>query len=36
MPVSRRTISMALDWRERVSGDARPGSGAALTVAMDF
>jgi hypothetical protein len=36
MPVSRRTMSMALDWRERVSGDARPGSGAALTVAMDF
>jgi hypothetical protein len=36
MPVARRTMSMALDWRERVSGDARPGSGAALTVAMDF
>ena len=27
---------IALDWRQRVAGDARPGSGAALTLATDF
>lgn len=36
VPVTRRALSVALDWRERVAGRARPGSGAALTVAMDF
>ena len=27
---------IALDWRQRVAGDARPESGLALTVAADF
>lgn len=27
---------IALDWRQRVAGDARPESGAALTLATDF
>lgn len=36
LPVARQAMSVALDWRQRVAGDARPGSGAALTVAMDF
>lgn len=36
LPVERRTVAVALDWRERVLGHARPGSGLALTVATDF
>lgn len=28
--------SLSLDWRERVAGDANPGSGLALTLASDF
>lgn len=27
---------VALDWRQRVAGDAKPGSGLALTLAADF
>lgn len=27
---------IALDWREQVAGNARPGSGLALTIATDF
>lgn len=27
---------IALDWRQRIAGDARPGSGLALTLASDF
>jgi hypothetical protein len=27
---------LTLDWRERVAGNARPGSGLALTLAADF
>lgn len=27
---------VALDWRQRVAGDARPASGVALTLAADF
>ena len=27
---------IALDWRQRVAGDVRPGSGIALTLAADF
>lgn len=29
-------IRLALDWRQRVAGDARPGSGPALTIGGDF
>ena len=27
---------IALDWRQRIAGDASPGNGAALTLAADF
>jgi hypothetical protein len=36
LPVEHHTVAVALDWRERVLGHARPGSGVALTVATDF
>jgi hypothetical protein len=28
--------SLSADWRFRVAGNARPGSGPALTLATDF
>lgn len=31
-----RNLRLALDWRQRVAGDARPGSGPALTIGGDF
>ena len=31
-----RNVRVHADWRQRVAGNARPGSGAALTVAGDF
>lgn len=36
MPVGGQQIRVALDWRQRVAGDARPGSGVALTLGSDF
>ncbi|WBO22521.1 hypothetical protein [Sphingomonas abietis] len=36
LPVAHHAVAVALDWRERVAGRARPGSGLALTVATDF
>jgi hypothetical protein len=36
LPVDHHVVAVALDWRERVLGDAKPGSGVALTVATDF
>lgn len=36
LPVERRTIALALDYRARVVGDARPHSGVALTAGVDF
>ncbi len=36
LPVEHHAVSVALDWRERVAGQAKPGSGIALTVATDF
>lgn len=36
LPLAGRTVRVLLDWRQRVAGDARPGSGAALTLAADF
>lgn len=36
LPVGRRSIRVTLDWRQRVAGDARPGSGPALSAGMDF
>ena len=32
----RDNISVHLDWRQRLAGDAAPGSGPALTLAADF
>jgi len=29
-------LRLALDWRQRVAGEARPGSGLALTLGADF
>ncbi len=31
-----RNLRVALDWRQRVAGEARPGSGLALTLGADF
>ena len=36
VPVSKGTATLALDWRFRVAGDARPGSGPALTLSTGF
>ena len=36
LPVGERAIRVAIDWRERVAGDARPGSGPALSLGADF
>lgn len=32
----RRNIRLHLDWRQRIAGNAAPGSGPALTLAGDF
>jgi hypothetical protein len=31
-----RNLRLALDWRQRVAGEAKPGSGLALTLGADF
>jgi hypothetical protein len=36
IPLGNRSLRLSLDWRERVAGHARPGSGAALTLGSDF
>lgn len=36
VPVAGRSARLSLDWRQRVAGDARPGSGVALTLGGDF
>jgi hypothetical protein len=36
VPVGGTTVTGAAEWRIRVAGDARPGSGAALILAADF
>lgn len=36
VPVGDRQFRASIDWRERVAGDVRPGSGIALTLAADF
>ncbi len=36
MPVAGKSIRLALDWRERITGTARPGSGPALSIGSDF
>ena len=34
--IGHRTIRLSADWRQRVAGDARPGSGPAFTIGSDF
>lgn len=36
VPIGTAPVRIALDWRQRIVGDARPGSGAALTLGSDF
>lgn len=36
VPVAGRTVRVSADWRQRVAGSARPGSGPALSLGMDF
>ena len=36
VPVGQSAVRVALDWRQRVAGGARPGSGPALTIGSDF
>ncbi len=36
LPVAHKTIRLTLDWRERIAGGARPGSGPALSIGSDF
>ncbi|MFL9840385.1 hypothetical protein ABS767_05365 [Sphingomonas sp. ST-64] len=36
LPLGGPTVRVAVDWRERVAGDARPGSGPALSIGADF
>lgn len=36
VPIGDHAIRIALDWRERVAGKARPGSGPALTIGVSF
>jgi len=36
LPLGRANASLSADWRFRVAGNARPGSGPALTLATDF
>ena len=36
LPVADRAVRLSLDWRQRIAGDARPGSGPALTIGSDF
>ena len=36
VPLGKRNVRLALDWRQRVAGDARPGSGLAFTLGSDF
>lgn len=36
LPIGATQARLALDWRQRVAGNARPGSGLALTLGSDF
>lgn len=36
LPIGTHAIRIAVDWRERVAGHARPGSGPALTIGASF
>lgn len=36
LPLAGQNVRLALDWRQRIAGNARPGSGLALTLGSDF
>lgn len=36
LTMGKQNVRLALDWRQRIAGDARPGSGLALTLGSDF
>ncbi|MGN7997569.1 hypothetical protein [Sphingomonas sp. 22176] len=36
VPIGALQAHIALDWRQRIAGNARPGSGIALTLGSDF
>ena len=36
VPLGEKTARVALDWRVRVAGDARPKSGVAITLSTSF
>lgn len=36
LPLPQIAARLAVEWRERIAGDARPGSGLAITLAADF
>lgn len=36
LPVAGRSVTLAADWRFRIAGNAKPGSGPSLTLATDF
>lgn len=36
VPLAGRNLRLAADWRQRVAGNARPGSGPAVSLGMDF
>ncbi|WP_241213565.1 hypothetical protein [Sphingomonas sp. ABOLE] len=36
VPIGALQTRIALDWRQRIAGNARPGSGVALTLGSDF
>jgi hypothetical protein len=36
LPFDGRNLTLSADWRQRLAGNARPGSGPALTLATDF
>lgn len=36
LPIGRSAVRLSVDWRQRVAGNAAPGSGPALTIGSDF
>lgn len=36
LPIENSAMTLALDWRQRVAGDALPSSGAAITLSAGF
>lgn len=36
LPIGGKQVRLTIDWRQRVAGDARPGSGPAVSIGTDF